>query len=161
MQDRVFKIKLLSPDVVVPTKTGATWELYADSFAHNGMQDVTFDLHKSFYGSELEDINGLATKDGYILHPRGRILVMTGLSIELPINYYAEIIPLHNTTQYGTTSTALHSQGLLIEMKIIMGGEIDFVAVNLGHQPIKIKKGEAIAQMLITNIHPAQMQVIN
>jgi len=156
MQDRVFKIKLLSPDAVVPTKTGATWQLYADSFAHNGMQDVTFDLGKSFYGSK---INGKAVKDGYILQPRGRILVRTGVSIELPIQYVAEIISLHKQTQYGTTSTALHSQGLLIERKIIIDGEVDFVALNLGHKPIEIKKGEAIAQMLITKVHTAQMQV--
>ncbi len=39
--------------------------------------------------------------------------------------------------------------------------EIDFFAINLGHKPIEIKKGEAIAQMLITNVNTAQMQVIN
>lgn len=151
MQDRVFKIKLLSTDAVVPTKTGATWQLYVDSFVHYGMQDVKFDLNKTFHGSKL---NGRVTKDGYVLHPRGRTLVRTGLSIKPPINYVAEIIP-NNTAHY------LDRQGLLIERKIIMDGEIDFVAVNLGHKPIELKKGEVVAQMLLTSVNHAEMQVIN
>lgn len=151
MQDRVFKIKLLSPDAIVPAKTGATWQLHADSFAHAKMQDVTFDLGKSFYGKKL---NGEATKDGYILQPRGRILIRTGLSFESNQECVAEILQ--------PTPTALHYKGLLIERYIIFDREeIDFVAVNLGHKPIKIKKGEAIAQMLITSVNHAEMQVIN
>jgi len=134
------------------------WQLYADSFAHTGMQDVTFDLNKTFYCSKL---NGRATKDGYVLHPKGRILVRTGLTIEPPMKYYAEIVPIHDTTQYGTTSTALHSQGLLIERKIIIDCEIDFVAVNLGHKPIEIKKGEAIAQMIMKPIYNLDINLNN
>jgi len=151
MLDRVFKIKLLSPDAIVPAKIGATWQLYADSFTHYGMKDVSFDLGKSFYGSKK---NGEATKDGYILQPRGRILIRTGLSFESNQECVAEILQ--------PTPTALHCQGLLIEHKFIFDmDEIDFVAVNLGHKPIEIKKGEAIAQMLITTVNHAQIQVIN
>ena len=154
MLDRVFKIKLLSPDAIVPTKIGATWQLYADSFAHAGMQDVTFDLGKSFYGNKL---NGEAAKYGYILQPRGRILVRTGLSFESTPEYAAEILHMLKPTP-----TALHCQGLLIEHKFIFDmDEIDFVAINLGHKPIEIKKGEAVAQMLITSVNPAQIQIIN
>ena len=90
-----FKIELLAETAKTPTEAngcyGMFWNLYADSFAHAGMQDVTFDLNKTFYGSK---INGLASKDGYTLYPRGRILVRTGLSIDPPIKYYAEVVPI-------------------------------------------------------------------
>jgi len=156
-----FKIELLADTAKAPTEVsgcyGMLWNLYADSFAHAGIQDVTFDLDKTFHGSK---INGLASKDGYILHPKGRILVKTGLSIDPPIKYYAQVVPIHNTTQRDTTVTKLHKQGLLIERKIIMGGEIDFVAVNLGHQPIEMKKGEAIAQMMLKPAYNLDMEVI-
>jgi len=156
-----FKIELLAETAKAPAKVnscyGMLWNLYTDSFYHAGMQDVTFDLNKTFYGSKL---NGLATKDGYVLHPKGRILVRTGLSIDPPIKYYAQVVPINDTTQYGTSATELHKQGLLIESKIIMGGEIDFVAVNLGHRPIEIKKGEAIAQMMMKPIYNLDMEVI-
>lgn len=156
-----FKIELLSDAAKAPTEVsgcyGMLWNLYADSFYHAGMQDVTFDLNKTFYGSKL---NGVATKDGYLLQPKGRILVRTGLSIDPPIKYYAQVVPIYDPTKWGTTATELHKKGLLIERKIIMDGEIDFVAVNLGHKPIEIKKGEAIAQMMMNPVYNLEIEVI-
>jgi hypothetical protein len=109
-----FKIELLAATAKTPTEVnscyGMLWNLYADSFAHAGMQDVKFDLNKTFYGSKL---NGRVTKDGYVLHPRGRILARTGLSIEVPDKYYVKIMPIYDW---------LYAHGLFIESKIIMGG---------------------------------------
>ena len=156
-----FKIEKFAETAKAPTEVdccyGMLWQLYADSFAHNEMQDVSFDLNKTFCGSKM---NGRATKNGYMLHPRGRILVRTGLSIELPIKYVAEITPIHEITQYGTTSTALHSQGLLIERKIIMGGEVDFVAMNLGHKPVELQKGDVVAQFMIKPVYNLDIEII-
>ncbi len=127
-----FKIEVLAKTAKTPTEVnscyGMLWQLYADSFTHAGMRDVTFDITKTFYGSKL---NGRATKNGYLLQPKGRILVRTGLSIEVPDKYYVEIMPIYDW---------LYAHGLLIERKTIMDGEIDFVAVNLGHKPIELKK---------------------
>jgi len=154
-----FRIELISETAKAPTKAnscyGMLWNLFADSFAHTGMQDATFDLNRTFYGTKL---NGLATKDGYILKHRGRILVRTGLTVEPPIHYYAEITP-KGITKYGTTVTALHRKGLLIERKIIMDGEIDFVVINLGYQPIEIKKGKIIAQFMMKPVCKLDMQI--
>lgn len=156
-----FKIELLAETAKAPTEVGSCygmlWNLYADSFAHAGMQDVTFDLNKTFYGSKL---NGVATKDGYVLQPQGRILVRTGLSIDPPIKYYAQVVPIYDPTQWDTTATELHKKGLLIESKIIMSGEIDFVAVNLGHKPIELKKGDVVAQMMMKRVYNLDMEVI-
>jgi dUTPase len=156
-----FQIELLVKTAKAPTEVsgcyGMLWQLYADSFAHAGMQDVTFDLNKTFYGSKL---NGRATKDGYLLQPKGRILVRTGLSIDPPIKYYAQVVPIYDPTKWGTTATELHKKGLLIERKIIMDGEIDFVAVNLGHKPIELHKGEAIAQFMMKPVYNLEIEVI-
>lgn len=155
-----FKIELLAETAKAPTEVsgcyGMLWDLYADSFAHAGMQDVTFDLNKTFYGSKL---NGVATKDGYLLQPKGRILVRTGLSIDPPIKYYAQVVPIYDSTQWHTTATELHKQGLLIESKIIMGGEIDFVAVNLGHKTIHLKKGDVVAQFMMKPVYNLNMEL--
>lgn len=146
-----FKIELLSDTAKAPTKVNGysmLWNLYADSFVHYGMQDVKFDLNKTFYGSKM---NGRVTKDGYVLYPRGRVLIGTGLSIEVPDKYCVEIMPVYDW---------LYLRGLMIERKTIMDGEIDFVAVNLGHKPIEIKKGDAVAQFMMKPVYCLDMEVI-
>ncbi len=142
-----FKIELLSNTAKASIKVNSFWQLYADSFSHGGMQDVTFDLNKTLYGSKM---NGRATKNGYMLHPRGRVLIRTGLSIEVPIKYHVEIMPIYDW---------LYAHGLLIERKTIMDGEIDFVAVNLGHKPIELKKGDVVAQFMMKPICNLDMEV--
>jgi dUTPase len=144
-----FKIELLSDAAKEPTPVNCMcWTLSVSRFAHNEMRDVTFDLSKTFYGSKL---NGRATKNGYMLHPRGRVLIGTGLSIEVPDEYYVEIMPVYDW---------LYLRGLMIERKTIMDGEIDFVAVNLGHKPIELKKGDVVAQFMMKPVYNLDMEVI-
>ena len=144
-----FKIELLSDAATAPTPANCNmWQLFVASFAHNKMQDVTFDLNKTFHGTKL---NGRATSDGYLLHPRGRVLIRTGISIKVPDNYYIEIMPIYDW---------LYAHGLLIERKTIMDGEIDFVAVNLGHKPIELKKGDVVAQFMMKPIYNLEMEII-
>lgn len=145
-----FKIELLSDAAKAPTPVNCMcWTLSVSRFAHNEMRDVTFDLNKTFYSGKR--VNGDYDFNGYTLHPSGRVLIGTGLSIEVPDKYYVEIMPVYDW---------LYLRGLMIERKTIMDGEIDFVAVNLGHKPIELKKGDVVAQFMMKPVYNLDMEVI-
>ncbi len=79
------------------------------------------------------------------LNPLGRILVPTGLFIELPAGYEAQIRP-RSGLAYKNGITVLNTPGTI---DADYRGEIKVLLVNLSDQPFVIQDGERIAQMVI------------
>ncbi len=80
-----------------------------------------------------------------ILKPLQRHLVGTGLFIELPVNYEAQIRPRSGlAAKHGIT--VINSPGTIDSD---YRGEIKICLVNLSNDPFIIKDGERIAQMVI------------
>lgn len=213
-----FRVKKLTETAKEPTREnpGDLWDLYADSFCIQKLQNVNFDGTYTRYNAfEINDIEANSVlKDGEhlqcrelcvnsiinddcnncFLYPQGIILVKTGISLELPryysypksidfpdektnrdksefcwvydddlmLNRYKEF---HKLIQYAVAdihqcSDALEQRGLFIENKIITGGEVSFVAINNGHEPITISKGDVIAKMLIRPLYPSKMEIV-
>lgn len=80
------------------------------------------------------------------LNPLERLLIPTGLFIELPEGYEAQIRPRSGlAVRQGLT--LLNTPGTI---DADYRGEIKIIMVNLSNQPQEIKPGEQIAQMIIS-----------
>jgi dUTP pyrophosphatase len=91
-----------------------------------------------------------------ILQPLQRHLVGTGLFIELPINYEAQIRPRSGlAAKHGIT--VINSPGTIDSD---YRGEIKICLVNLSNDPFTIKDGERIAQMVIARHETAQFVLV-
>ena len=90
------------------------------------------------------------------LQPLQRSLVPTGLFIELPIGYEAQVRPRSGMAiNHGIT--CLNSPGTVDSD---YRGEIKVILVNLSNEPQQIKHGDRIAQMVISKAEQASLQLV-
>jgi dUTP pyrophosphatase len=83
-----------------------------------------------------------------ILNPLERSLVPTGLFIELPLGYEAQVRPRSGLAiKHGIT--CLNSPGTV---DADYRGELKVVLINLSNEPQTIHKGDRIAQMVIQKV---------
>lgn len=87
-----------------------------------------------------------------ILAPLGRALVKTGLFIELPIGYEAQVRP-RSGLAFKKGITVLNSPGTV---DADYRGEIGVILVNLSNEPFTIENGERIAQLIIAKHERAE-----
>jgi dUTP pyrophosphatase len=80
------------------------------------------------------------------LKPMERILVPTGLFMELPVGYEAQIRP-RSGLAYKHGITVLNSPGTI---DADYRGEIKILLVNLSDEAFLIESGERVAQMVIS-----------
>ena len=80
-----------------------------------------------------------------ILKPLQRVLVPTGLFIELPHGFEAQIRP-RSGLAFKNGVTVLNSPGTI---DADYRGEIKILLVNLSNEEFKIEDGERIAQMVV------------
>ncbi len=85
------------------------------------------------------------------LRPLGRILVKTGLFIELPEGYEAQVRP-RSGLAYKKGITVLNSPGTI---DADYRGEIGVILVNLSAEEFIIENGERVAQMVISKYEQA------
>jgi dUTP pyrophosphatase len=80
-----------------------------------------------------------------VLNPMERKLIGTGLYMELPIGYEAQIRPRSGLAfKYGIT--VLNTPGTI---DADYRGEIKVLLVNLSQEPFTVQDGERIAQMVV------------
>ncbi len=97
------------------------------------------------------DLRAFLDKDT-VLKPLQRILVPTGLFIELPVGYEAQIRPRSGLAfKYGIS--VLNSPGTI---DADYRGEIKVILVNLSNEDFVIKSGERICQMVIAKHETAE-----
>ena len=86
------------------------------------------------------------------LKPLGRAIVKTGLFIELPIGYEAQVRPRSGLAA-NNGITVLNAPGTV---DADYRGEIGVVLVNLSNEDFVIQNGERIAQLIITKHERAE-----
>lgn len=92
-----------------------------------------------------------------ILAPMQRTLIPTGLFMELPVGFEAQIRPRSGLAfKHGVT--VLNSPGTI---DADYRGEIKVLLINLGNESFEIKHGERIAQMIIAKHETANWQVVD
>jgi len=79
------------------------------------------------------------------LQPMQRQLIPTGLFIELPVGFEAQIRP-RSGLAYKNGITVLNTPGTI---DADYRGEIKVLLINLSDQPFSIKNGERVAQMVV------------
>lgn len=90
------------------------------------------------------------------LKPLERALVKTGLFIELPIGYEAQVRP-RSGLAYKNGVTVLNTPGTI---DADYRGEIGVILVNLSNTPFVIENGERVAQLVIAKHEQAEWQLV-
>jgi dUTP pyrophosphatase len=101
----------------------------------------------------LDLVAALDMQHPLILAPGARALVPTGLVLELPQGYEAQVRPRSGLAlNYGIA--VLNSPGTIDSD---YRGEIGVVLANLGHAPFEIRRGERIAQLVVLPVVQAEL----
>ena len=87
-----------------------------------------------------------------MLKPLERALIATGLFIELPAGYEAQIRP-RSGLAFKNGLTVLNSPGTI---DADYRGEIKVILVNLSNEAFKVNDGERVAQMVIAKHEQAE-----
>ena len=91
-----------------------------------------------------------------VLPPMERVIIPTGLFMELPVGYEAQVRPRSGlAAKHGLT--VLNSPGTV---DADYRGEIGVILVNLSNTAFNIKNGERIAQMVIAKHDRAEWEEV-
>ena len=101
------------------------------------------------------DLRAFITED-IIIKPLQRFLIPTGLFIELPVGYEAQIRP-RSGLAYKHGLTVLNSPGTI---DADYRGEIKVLLVNLSDTDFTVSNGERIAQMIIAKHETATWTIV-
>ena len=107
-------------------------------------------------GSAGMDIRANLEKE-IVLKPMERILVPTGLFLEIPVGYEAQIRP-RSGLAIKKGITILNSPGTI---DADYRGEIGIILINLSAEDFVINDGERICQMVITKHEKAEWVNVN
>ena len=89
------------------------------------------------------------------LMPGDRTLVPTGLAVELPEGFEAQVRPRSGLAlKYGVT--LLNSPGTI---DADYRGEVGVILMNHGEAPFTVRRGDRIAQMVISRVCRAELSV--
>ncbi len=123
-----LKIKKISQEAITP------------NYAHPG--DAGLDLFSNM--------------DATIL-PSETILIKTGISIELPTGYEAQVRP-RSGLALKNAITVLNTPGTIDSG---YRGEVGVIIINHGKLPFEITKGTKIAQMVINRFVEASVEIVD
>lgn len=92
-----------------------------------------------------------------VIEPMQRALIKTGLFIQLPAGYEAQVRPRSGLAlKHGIT--VLNTPGTV---DADYRGEIGVILVNFGNEPFIINNGERIAQMVIAKHERAEFDLVD
>jgi len=95
----------------------------------------------------------LESVDQVVIEPGARTLIGSGLALELPRGYEAQVRPRSGLAlKHGVT--VLNSPGTVDED---YRGEVKVLLINHGSEPFTIKNGERIAQLVIAPVSRVEL----
>ena len=94
-------------------------------------------------------------EESITLKPLERKLVKTGLFIEIPVGYEAQVRP-RSGLALKNGITVLNSPGTI---DADYRGEIGVILINLSQDPFEIQSGERIAQLVFAQVEQAEWQL--
>jgi len=107
-------------------------------------------------GSSGLDLRAAVVKE-VTLRPGEIMLIPTGLSISLPKGYEAQIRPRSGLAlRYGLG--LVNSPGTI---DADYRGEVGVIAINWGKKPLTIRRGERIAQVVISKVSRARVEEVD
>lgn len=103
------------------------------------------------------DLRANLNEDLVLIKPLGRAIIPTGIFIELPIGYEAQIRPRSGLAAKNGI-TVLNTPGTI---DADYRGEIKVILVNLSNEIFTVKHGERIAQMIIAKHETAELEIVD
>jgi dUTP pyrophosphatase len=107
-------------------------------------------------GSSGMDLRASIDKE-VILQPLERRLIPTGLFIELPVGYEAQVRP-RSGLAIKNGITCLNTPGTI---DADYRGEVKVILINLSNEQQSINTGDRIAQMVIQKVEQVQFEVVD
>jgi dUTP pyrophosphatase len=102
----------------------------------------------------LDVLAAIAPNTRLVLEPRARDIVPTGLVIELPHGFEAQVRPRSGLAlKHGVT--VLNAPGTI---DADYRGEVKVLLVNLGSEPFVIERGMRIAQLVVAPVTRVELQ---
>ena len=98
-----------------------------------------------------------AVRDDLVLVPGARALVPTGLAIALPAGFEAQIRP-RSGLALKSGVTCLNTPGTI---DADYRGPVQVLLANLGTEPVAIRRGDRIAQMIVAPVSRAHFEVVD
>jgi len=96
-----------------------------------------------------------AVSDSVVLEPGRWSLIPTGMAIELPDGYEAQVRPRSGLAlKHGIS--LLNTPGTI---DADYRGEVGVILVNFGHEPFTVNRGDRIAQMVVARVARALLVV--
>jgi len=96
-------------------------------------------------------------EEGFILNTLDRVLIKTGLHIELPPDIEAQIRPRSGLALKSGISI-VNSPGTVDED---FRGDIGVILINMSNEPFVIKKGDRIAQMVFQKVEKFNLNIVD
>lgn len=96
-------------------------------------------------------------KEDVVLDPLGRKLIPTGLFVELPVGYEAQVRP-RSGLALKKGITVLNSPGTI---DADYRGEVMVILINLSSEKFIIQHGERIAQMVVARHETVQWEIVD
>jgi len=95
--------------------------------------------------------------DPVAIPPGGRALIPTGLAVEIPAGFEAQVRPRSGLAlRHGVT--LLNSPGTI---DADYRGEIMVLMINLGSEPFVVRRAERIAQMIVAPVTRAELREVD
>src|SRR3989338_5742305 len=114
------------------------------------------DIKTPFYAHKGDSGVDLYAAEEYLLKPMERKLIPTGIKIEIPYGYEAQIRPKSGLAVEHGISHA-NSVGTIDSS---YRGEIKIPVINLGDKQYKIEKGKKIGQMVFAKVEEAAFEEV-
>jgi dUTP diphosphatase len=116
-------------------------------------EGLALPAYQSAHAAGLDLLAAVPESSPLILAPGARALVPTGLTIALPSGYEAQVRPRSGlAAKHGIT--VLNAPGTV---DADYRGEIGVLLINHGDAPFAIRRGERIAQLVITAVVRAEL----
>ncbi len=135
----------------VPAKSNAGVRVGVVRLAHAA--GLPLPAYQTQGAAGLDLLAALNVQSPMILAPGARALVPTGLIIELPLGYEAQVRP-RSGLALNSGVTVLNSPGTIDSD---YRGEVRVILANLGQAPFEIRRGERIAQLVISPVTRAEL----
>lgn len=115
-------------------------------FVHG--QDLPLPQYQSEDAAGMDLLAAVPEGQDVILNPGGRALIPTGVAIELPRGYEAQVRPRSGLALKNGV-TVLNSPGTI---DADYRGEIGVILINFGQVPFSVRRGARIAQLVVSPI---------
>lgn len=116
-------------------------------------EDLPLPVYQTEGAAGLDLMAAIDPAITWTLQPRERTAVPTGLTLELPPGTEAQVRPRSGLAwKYGVT--VLNAPGTIDSD---YRGEVQVILINLGSEPVDIRRGDRIAQLVIAPVAQAKL----